>query len=204
MGRLALVVAFAALSTATAAGGIRPKPTLDRAAIGQQACMPPGSGARELVDVSFVLTNYGDSGYAGLWALDTVRRRLRIWRHTDGTYCAQVSDDGSRFTTVAGPAPVGGSYVAGGITGTFDGGYVTTEIVGKFTPRYPTHGNLGTFDAKCDRDFNCPGKRPSWLSYFTKPVANEFASWGWLYDAGSHGSWLDQVDVSPPDGGNIR
>jgi hypothetical protein len=204
MGRLAMVVAFAALSTATAAGGIRPKPTLDRAAIGQQACMPPGSGARELVDVSFVLTNYGDSGYAGLWALDTVRRRLRIWRHTDGTYCAQVSDDGSRFTTVAGPAPVGGSYVAGGITGTFDGGYVTTEIVGKFTPRYPTHGNLGTFDAKCDRDFNCPGKRPSWLSYFTKPVANEFASWGWLYDAGSHGTWLDQVDVSPPDGGNIR
>jgi len=204
MGRLALVVAFAALSTATAAGGIRPKPTLDRAAIGQQACMPPGSGARELVDVSFVLTNYGDSGYAGLWALDTVRRRLRIWRHTDGTYCAQVSDDGSRFTTVAGPAPVGGSYVAGGITGTFDGGYVTTEIVGKFTPRDPTHGNLGTFDAKCDRDFNCPGKRPSWLSYFTKPVANEFASWGWLYDAGSHGTWLDQVDVSPPDGGNIR
>jgi len=204
MGRLALVVSFAALSTATAAGGIRPKPTLDRAAIGQQACMPPGSGARELVDVSFVLTNYGDSGYAGLWALDTVRRRLRIWRHTDGTYCAQVSDDGSRFTTVAGPAPVGGAYVAGGITGTFDGGYVTTEIVGKFTPRYPTHGNLGTFDAKCDRDFNCPGKRPSWLSYFTKPVANEFASWGWLYDAGSHGTWLDQVDVSPPDGGNIR
>jgi len=166
--------------------------------------MTSGSSAREVVDVSFVLTNYGDAGYAGLWALDTVNRHLRIWRHSDGTYCAQVSDDGSRFTTVAGPAPVGGSYVTGGITGTFDGGYVTTQIHGKFTPRYPTHGKLGTFDAKCDLDFNCPGKRPSWLSYFTRPVANEFASWGWLYDAGSHGTWLDQVNVSPPDGGNIR
>ena len=110
----------------------------------------------------------------------------------------------ARFTTLAGPAPVGGSYVDGGITGTFDGGYVTTQIVGKFTPRYPTHGNLGTFDAKCDLDFNCPGKRPSWLSYFTKPVANEFAFWGWLYDAGAHGTWLDQANVSPPDGGSIR
>jgi hypothetical protein len=202
MGRFVLVVGLALLLTGTAAA--RPRATLDRAAISAQACMTPGSDAREVVDVSFVLSNYGDAGYAGLWALDTVNRHLRIWRHSDGTYCVQVSDDGSRFTTVAGPAPVGGSYVTGGITGTFDGGYITTQIHGKFTPRYPTHGKLGTFDAKCDRDFNCPGKRPSWLSYFTKPVANEFASWGWLYDAGSHGTWLDQVNVSPPDGGNIR
>ena len=202
MRRCLLVVVLAFLVTGTAAA--RPKASLDRAAISEQACMTPGSSPREIVDVSFVLTNYGDAGYAGLWALDTVNRHLRIWRHSDGTYCAQVSDDGSRFTTVAGPAPVGDSYVTGGITGTFDGGYVTTQIHGKFTPRYPTHGKLGTFDAKCDLDFNCPGKRPSWLSYFTRPVANEFASWGWLYDAGAHGTWLDQVNVSPPDGGNIR
>jgi hypothetical protein len=202
MGRFVLVVGLALLVTCNAAA--RPRATLDRAAISEQACMTPGSSAREVVDVSFVLTNYGDAGYAGLWALDTVNRHLRIWRHSDGTYCAQISDNGSRFTTVAGPAPVGGSYVTGGITGTFDGGYVTTQIKGKFTPRYPTHGKLGTFDAKCDLAFNCPGKRPSWLSYFTNPVANEFASWGWLYNGGSHGTWLDQVNVSPPDGGNIR
>ena len=202
--RRLLVLLACLVATGTASAGARPKPTLDRTAIGPQACAPSGTNARQVVDVTFVLTNYGDAGYAGLWALDTVNRHLRIWRHSDGTYCAQVSDDGSRFVTVAGPAPVGASYVTGGITGTFDGGYVTTQIVGKFTPRYPTHGHLGTFDAKCDRDFNCPGKRPSWLSYFTKPVANEFAWWGWLYDAGSHGTWLDQVNVSPPDGGNIR
>lgn len=206
MRRLVLVLVVLAClgATGVASAVARPRPTLDRASLGPQACTPHGSNARQVVDVTFVLTNYGDAGYSGLWALDTVNRHLRIWRHQDGTYCAQIQDDGSRFTTLAGPAPVGGSYVDGGITGTFDGGYVTTQIVGKFTPRYPTHGKLGTFDAKCDRDFNCPGKRPSWLSYFTKPVANEFAFWGWLYDAGAHGTWLDQADVSPPDGGSIR
>jgi hypothetical protein len=202
--RLALLLGLLACLVATGTAAARPKPTLDSAAISSAACVTPGSTAKEVVDVTFVLTNYGDSGYAGMWALDTVNRHLRIWLHHDGTYCAQIQDDGSRFTTVAGPAPVGGSYVVGGITGTFDGGYVTTQIVGKFTPRYPTHGNLGTFDAKCDTDFNCPGARPSWLAYFTKPVANEFAFWGWLYNAGSHGTWLDQMNVSPPDGGNIR
>src|SRR5215475_9491968 len=102
MGRFVLVVGLALFVTATAAA--RPRATLDRAAISEQACMTPGSSAREVVDVSFVLSNYGDAGYAGLWALDTVNRHLRIWRHSDGTYCAQVSDDGSRFTSVAGPA----------------------------------------------------------------------------------------------------
>jgi hypothetical protein len=201
MGRIVVLLAFL-VATGSAYAGARPKPELDRAALGPQVCAGPG--AKQVVDVSFVLTNYGDAGYAGLWALDTVNRHLRIWRHSDGTYCAQIADDGSKFTSLAGPAPVGGSYITGGITGTFDGGYVTTQIVGKFTPRYPTHGNLGTFDAKCDLDFNCPGKRPSWLSYFTKPIANEFAFWGWLYDGGTHGTWLDQVNVSPPDGGSIR
>src|SRR5580765_6265458 len=100
MRRLVLVGVLAALVTGTASG--RPRPTLDRAALSERACA--SSGARELVDVSFVLTNYGDAGYAGLWALDTVNRHLRIWRHTDGTYCAQIQDDGSRFTTLAGPA----------------------------------------------------------------------------------------------------
>src|ERR1700745_1378132 len=141
MGRLVVLLACLVV-TGTASAVTRPKPQLDRAAIGAQACAAAGS--KQVVDVSFVLTNYGDAGYAGLWALDTVNRHLRIWRHTDGTYCAQIADDGSKFTTVAGPAPVGGTYIVGGITGTFDGGYVTTQIVGKFTPRYPTHGNLGT------------------------------------------------------------
>jgi hypothetical protein len=191
-------------ASATASAGARPKPTLDRASISESACAPHERGARQLVDVTFVLENYGDAGYSGLWALDTVHRHLRIWRHSDGTYCAQIQDDGSTFTTVAGPSPVGNSFVTSGIKGTFDGGYITTQIKGRFIARYATHGDLGTFDAKCDLAFNCPGARPSWLSYFSHPIADEFAHWGWLYDGGPHGTWLDQVDVSPPDGGNIR
>jgi hypothetical protein len=204
MRRIGVALASIAGLLAAGAASAVPTPALDREAISAAPCTPAGSGARQIVDVSFTLTNYADAGCAGMWALDTVNRHLRIWRHGDGSYCAQVSDDGSRFVTVPGPSPVGNGYVTGGITGTFDGGYITTQITGKFTPRYPTHGKLGTFDAKCNRSFDCPGKRPSWLSYFTHPVANEFARWGWLYDAGPHGIWLDQVEVSPPDGGNIR
>ena len=177
---------------------------LDKAALSPSQCTPSGVGAKQVVDVTFTLTNYADSGYVGEWALDTVNRHLSIWRRSDGTYCARVADDGSTFVTLDAATPVGPGYLSPGIKGTFDGGYITTDILGKFKPTYATHGNLGTFDAKCDTNFNCPGKRPSWLSYFKNPKAEEFAQWGWLYDAGPHGSWLDQAEVSPPNGGNIN
>ena len=172
--------------------------------IGPEECTPPGSGAKIAVDVRFTIVNYGDSGYADEWALDTVKRHLRIWKHTDGTYCAHIDDAGSTFTTLGGPSPASTGFVQPGTTGTFMGGYVTTDIVGQFKPAYAVTGNLGTFDARCDRHFNCPGARPSWLSYFKKPQANEFANWAWLYDAGAKGKWLDAQVVDPGRNGDIR
>ena len=210
MKRAALIVGpltgLLLAATATSAGASSaagPRATLDTKAIGAQRCTPAGSGAKQVVDVTFGLKDYADSGYVGEWAVDTVKRHLRIWRHADGSYCAQIQDDGSSFVTRSGPSPTGQSYVGAGIKGTFDGGYVTTDIVGKFAPRYPTHGDLGTFDAKCNGAFDCPGARPSWMSYFKSPAADGFASWGWMYDAGRFGTWLDQDNVSPPRGGDI-
>jgi hypothetical protein len=204
------IAAVAVLATAAlAAGGasaarFAPRVPFDSRSISQSQCTPPGSGAKQVVDVTFGLRNYADSGYASQWAIDTVKRHLRIWRHADGTYCAQIVDDGSTFVTRAGPSPTGMAFIPSGIRGTFKGGYVTLSIVGTFEPHYGTHGNLGTFDARCDVQFECPGAHPTWLSYFVHPNAQQFAHWGWLYDAGDNGSWLDQENVTPPFGGDIR
>ncbi|MEI8105241.1 MAG: hypothetical protein WCH31_05280 [Actinomycetes bacterium] len=193
------LIAMLALASSAAA-----TPVLNTKLLSEEQCTKLGGGGRLVVNVTFILQNYADSGYAGAWALDTVHRHLKIWKSQSGTYCAHVNDDGSSFVTLDGPGPAGGGHVIGGITGTFDGGYITTDISGKFVPRYPTHGNLGTFNAKCDREYNCPGKRPSWLSYFSKnPPANDFAEWGWLYDAGAKGIWLDQANTSALRTGNI-
>ena len=175
---------------------------LDTAAIGSAQCTGNGVHAKQLVDVTYTLTNYADSGYVGAWALDTVNRHLRIWKQQGNTYCAQIADENSKFVTLAGLGPIGGSLPAG-ITGTFDGGYIIAAINGKFAPRFKTSGNLGSFDAKCNAQLDCSGTYPEWTSYFTDVKGGGFAGWGWLYDAGTHGSWLDQDNVSPPHGGNI-
>ena len=181
-------------------------PHLNTSELSSAQCTPAGSGAKLVVDVTFILDNYADSGYADEWAIDTVHRHLRIWRHSDGTFCAQIADDGSTFVTRAGPSPTGDGAVQSGVTGTFNGGYITSDIVGKFAPRVPqgAKGNLGTFDAKCNATFTCSGTYPTWLSYFKNPKANAFSKWGWIYDAGKNGVWVDSDSVSVFRGGNIN
>ena len=204
MRTLLLASILALVPAAAAAASVSPRVPFDAASISPTQCEPARSGAQVVVDVTFKLRNWADAGYASQWAIDDVKRRLTIWRHSDGTYCAVVNDAGSTFVTRAGPSPAGITYISGGIAGTFEGGYVTMDIVGKFTPTYPTHGNLGTFDTRCDINFICPGKHPTWLSYFQDPVAQQYAHWGWLYDAGTYGKWLDQENVVSPFGGDIR
>jgi hypothetical protein len=195
-----LILAFGCPGWAVAA---QPQYKLDLAAIGSNQCTA-NTAATQIVDVTFTLDNYADSGYVGAWALDTVHRHLRIWRLSPGAFCAQIADGQSSFVTLAGYGPTGLSFLPAGIRGTFDGGYVIAGIAGRFSPQYKTRGNLGTFDAQCDTEFNCKGAHPSWLSYFSHVTTGGFAGWGWLYDAGAHGVWLDQANVSPPYGGDIR
>jgi hypothetical protein len=201
-----IVVSIGGLALAAQSLGAsipRPNVPLDKAQIALAQCTGSSTSAKQLVDVTFTLTNYADSGYIGAWALDTVNRHLRIWRVSPGQFCAQIADDGSTFVTLAGYGPTGLSYLPAGIKGTFDGGYIISGIGAKFVPRYHTSGDLGTFDAKCDAFENCKGSYPSWVSYFDHLKTGGFASWGWIYDAGSHGTWLDQDDVVTPHGGDI-
>lgn len=188
-------VVFASVVSAT------PGPRLDTQDISSRQCK--GNGAKQLVNVHYTLLNDYDSGFAGnAWANDTINRRVRIWRHGDGTFCVQVADEGE-FVTFAAPSPSGSSTVSAGVEGEMKGGYITTNIPGTYTPTRPTRGDLGDFDMMCDASFNCPGARPSWKDYFTSPAGNEFAEWGWIYRADEHGTWLNQDNVLPVNSGDI-
>jgi hypothetical protein len=160
--------------------------------------------ARQLVNVSFNVVNDYDSGFAGnAWANDTITRNLRVWQ-VGATYCAQVSDRGS-FTTFAGTSPSGTRTVSAGVPGDIAGGYVTTFFTGTFDPSgpYATHGDLGTFDLQCTDASNCPGAHPTPESYFGSTSGFDLSHWGWIYHAGSHGTWLNQDGTSAADGGDI-
>ena len=117
-----LAAAILGLVLAGAAFAATAPPHLNLRELSSAQCTPVGSGAEIVVDVTFILDDYADSGYADEWAIDTVHRHLRIWRHFDGTYCAQIADDGSTFVTRAGPSPTGDGFVQSGVTGTFFGG----------------------------------------------------------------------------------
>jgi hypothetical protein len=180
---------------------------LDKKDIAARQCKPDGAKAKKLVDVEFKLINDYDSGFAGnAWANDTIERQLRIWQLADGTFCAQVKDEGT-FVTFAGPSPSGLSTVAAGVEGKLKGGYVTTFFTGTYAPTLPTHGDLGTYDLMCTSAYNCPGapNRPSVFntSYFSSTSGLDFAQWGWIYKAGKHGTWLNQDDVPAAASGDI-
>lgn len=193
----AVVGALAFAAVAAAAPGLK----LDQKAIAARQC--DGPGTTQLVDVHYTLVNDFDSGFAGnAWANDTIDRHLRIWSEADGTFCANVQDDGS-FVTFAGPSPSGLATVSAGIRGRLEGGYVTTNFAGTFAPSLATRGNLGTFDLQCTDAYTCPGARPSYRAYFGSTSGDDLASWGWIYRAGHNGVWLNQAGVSAADGGDI-
>ncbi len=197
-----LVVAFAALAIPAAALA---SPALDKSNIAGAQCRTTGPGTKGLVNVTYTLVNDYDSGYAGnAWANDTIHRRLRIWRTSTNTFCAQVRDSGT-FTTFAGTSPSGMSTVSAGVPGRMNGGYVTTFFTGTYAPgAMPTHGDLGTFDLQCTDASNCPGAHPSYQSYFSSTSGDDLAHWGWIYKAKSHhGTWLNQDDSTPATGGDI-
>lgn len=161
----------------------------------------PQCGGKMIVNVTYRVTNDFDSGVNGnAWANDTIYRHLRVSDLGSGMYCAAVDDTGY-FVTFAGDSPGGTGTVAAGIVGVLNGGYVTTAFAGTLdpSPAYATHGNLGSFDLQCDASFNCPGARPSFLSYFSGSPSWDYASWGWTYDTARNGDWANDSSGNSGD-----
>lgn len=150
-------------------------------------------GGQLVINVVQDVVNDADSGVAGnAWAFDHYTRQIQVWQVSSDTFCALVQYEGG-FVTKAGPSPAGTGTIAAGIAGTLQGGYRSTVFTGTLnsTPAYPTGGNIGTFDYKCDASFNCPG-RVDWVSaYFGSSSGFDLAWWGWIYHGGNNSTWVN-------------
>jgi hypothetical protein len=144
-----------------------------------------------------------DSGCAGTWANDTIKRTYIVKKNDDGTYRMTAFDRGA-FTTVAGVSPQGcstvdnphhGSTVIAGITGKF-GGFLTENITGgTFNPN-------ATCAAVCDR----AGFVASFFGASAQQSANTDQNVNYLYVFMSkdptlkYHVWLDRGHAGPTGG----
>ena len=149
----------------------------------------------EVVDVSYKLINDYDSAvHNNNWANDTIYRQLNIWRNSDNTFCAIVSDNG-QIVTLDGDSPNGSGHISAGVKGTIDGGYTTGQYTSTLlsNPSYSKHGYLGTFDLQCNTDASCPGAHPS-ITNYTPGWTQSQPWWGWAYTTCQNGNWVNSID----------
>jgi len=157
-----------------------------------------------IVNVTQKITNdRDDSGGASFWALDDYVRHIQVVDLGDGTFCANVSYQGS-FTTIAGPSPQKTGTVGEGVVGTFEGGYLWTFSGTPLSPPDPDHktkGSIGSFDYNClhDSPDDCSGYVDWTTFYFSSTAAFDPAWWGWTYHGGNNGSWVDSSDGNSGD-----
>lgn len=206
MSKLKLALAFAAFlmvaSPAFAAGSdlkLGSKGQLNGA-----ACDKEG---KVVINVEEKVKNDADSGFGGNWAIDNYTRHIKVWQTDENdptSWCAALTYDGE-FNAVAGQTGPGGTGVIGAdVEGNMHGGYrATFNGTLKGTPLWPTHGSVGTVDYGCDiTGATC--SFVSWPGQYFDGVANfDQPWWGWIYRAGKHGTWLNQIGVAAGDSGNI-
>ena len=157
---------------------------------------------KPVVDVKQKVQNDADSGQAGdYWAFDYYNRQITVWSTGASTYCAIVTYSGNFYAI---PGQVGPGDTGSGalintptdqpVNGPFSGGRRAT-ITGTLlaTPLWPTSGSVGTTNYQCDINANCPGF-VSWPDqYFSAGYTYSDDWWGWKYDGGSHGTWINAI-----------
>jgi hypothetical protein len=153
-----------------------------------------------VVNVIQSVVNDIDSGTNGYWAIDNYHRHISVRQIDDTTFCA-VLDYNGQFTTFASTSPgVTDSPLSAGITGTMHGGY-RAIIEGTFDPQWDTRGSLGEFDYGCTppNDSTCTD-RPDWVAqYFPSGYDFEFEWWGFIYQGGNNGTWVNSSDGNEGD-----
>jgi hypothetical protein len=154
--------------------------------------------ATPIVDVLWTTYNAVDVDDSGsrAWAYDRTNiRRIRIWQTASNSFCELDHAEGT-FESIAGQSPAGGGTVSAGVQGRYFS-IATLTYTGTFDPgSRPTDGVLESCDNACQIDlsdhtrWSCKGGAGTW---FPGGRANQVypASGLFLYDAGSHGRWLE-------------
>lgn len=154
-----------------------------------------------VLNVTFKVTNDVDSGFGGYWAYDNNNKQVMVWKTSiPDQYCAIVRYEG-QFSAVKGKtSPSGNGVIGSDFQGTFQGGYIGT-ITGKFEPgNKRVTGNLGTKAYGCDIEnptSSC--KYFSWVKEYFPTGKFSYGWWGWIYQGGSHGVWVNSQDGSTGD-----
>lgn len=177
-------------------GNFNPDKQLSKSACGEDLKDP-------IINVTQKVQNDVDSGIGGYWAFDYYTRHIKVWKTSSeegNTYCGIVVYDG-KFYAVPGQVGPGGSAALintstnAPVNGDMSGGYRAT-ITGNLlsSPTWSTNGNVGTTNYQCNLGAVCPG-RISWLDqYFNPGYGFAYSWWGWKYNGGSHGTWINSQD----------
>ncbi len=155
-----------------------------------------------VVNITYSVINDADSGTLGnVWANDNYIKTVQVWPQGNGTFCAVVRYEG-QFVTYAGSSP-GAAYdtggtVGAGVQGTLTGGYTAT-FTGTLADGLQTTGDLGLKDYACGQSYTCPGLY-DWLSiYFPNNAGFTDSYWGWNYQTGNNGSWVNAISGNNGD-----
>lgn len=170
-----------------------------------------------VINVTQKVQNDVDSGFGGNnWAFDYYTRHITIWQTstpTEGnpTYCAIVTYNG-KFYAIPGQQGPGGTGALidtstdAPVNGDMFGGYrdiITGNLRTTPSNGWSTNGNVGTTNYQCNISATCPGI-VSWRDmYFSTISSDTMPWWGWQYKGGSHGTWINAIDVLQSVSGNI-
>jgi len=150
---------------------------------------------RPAVDVTQTVLNDVDSGFHGYWATTDYHRLLRAWPMDEGSYRVVASYNG-RFHGVEGqrsPGQAGGAPLSGDERGSLHGGYAGT-VDGSLLDDldWPTRGFVGTYDYAGDVETGQRENAVDWTTvYFGEHRDFSFDWWGWIYEGGRCGTWVN-------------
>lgn len=157
---------------------------------------------KPIIKVSQKVQNDADSGVSNYWAFDYYTRHITVWKTTvENKFCGVVTYVGNFYTIPGQAGP--GSTITGPfintpanepVNGTFSGGRrltITGTLLG--SPLWPTHGSVGTTNYQCNILGVCPGIIHWQDQYFNKGYTSPDDWWGWKYNGGSHGTWINAI-----------
>lgn len=183
---------------------------------------PNSRGAKQILDISYIVQNDEDSGIGSYWALDHFNEHLKVWKLADGSFYAIKKFDGIFAAPQGAMDPGTGTRTQNESSfGDITGGYVAI-LNGTFAPgTHPTSGNIGTFNydgttsdvllGTYSTQTGAPNPYDWTTTYFSTQSGFTETHWGWTYtldpefqSSTSVNQWCNYNDVDGGNSGNIR